>query len=628
MRLLRGWGNLVASCVAIVLLSSVIAYSSVGATEAQSEAGLPDNFRFVMFWSGGLGVSGSRLAVAPDQSAGVSGYGPACASTVDPLCLVSAARLSVKQTFTRSPYGSYGLRWNSVFPHCSTDSQFNCISNVIIRDSTNGNEEKAVLAWEQPTSRNFYYPTAPFVGDRSRGIPDGGLIPVYRTTLLELRRNPQQSSLNTGLQVTFAVQGQSKHARCETRLEKASPACSNDRRLKPRDFVQSVALDVTATSNPYYPSDVALPSSASFEVTVRIEPKFVPQGWVNGQMRTPRFQQRTIPGGVELTFSGDVASRPSPEVQLDCSMYSRATGELRSYFEQAWAIYRRGLPKMDVCSPSGRVEGTADPVVSFGFEHLIHREVFGSSSSSDRNWTVPLAREAIEISGDRMGDVRNMWSLSWRPLDLLWDPGASGSPCTANGLVGFVTTNSAMYSEYPVFDPTSNRMRFMVIGAHYLQDGSVNQGYVAMTMRRDFAVCQWGVDPATSSLNAEITDPYTGARNPSAIRTAIDGEYFRLEADGVTFSTPELVLRPSVNKNTRSRNVRTSGRATLKISEIVKIQRNIVPSWRLVGSSKCRIPIATPDILRLPKNGRCSVLLTEYNKRTKKSVVTLLRVQR
>jgi hypothetical protein len=227
-----------------------------------------------------------------------------------------------------------------------------------------------------------------------------------------------------------------------------------------------------------------------------------------------------------------------------------------------------------------------------------------------------------------MGAVRNEWSLSWKPLDLLWNRGSSGTPCTENGLVGFVTTNAAMYSEYPVFDPTRNRMKFMVIGAHYLQDGSVNQGYVAMVMRRDFAVCQWGLDPKASALKAEITDPYTGVRNPSEIRTAIEGDFFRLEADGVTFSTPELVLRPSVNKNTRSRTVRTSGRATLNISKIVKPQRNIVPSWRLVGSSKCRIRITSPGTLRLPKNGRCSVLLTEYNKRTKKSVVTLLRVQR
>jgi hypothetical protein len=627
MRLLRGWGNLAASCVAMLLLSSVIAFSSVGTTVAQSEAGLPDNFRFNMGWYDNGSYPGSRLAVAPERSTGVSGFSPACASTVDPLCVVSAAGLSAKQTFSRTRHGSFGLKWNSAFPHCSTESQFNCISNVIIRDSISGDSEQAILAWEQ-TSRGSYYPTAPFVGDPSRGIPNGGLIPVYRTTLLELRRNPQQSILNTGLQVAFVVEGQSMRARCESRAEKRSPACSNDWRLEPRDFVQSVALDVTATSNPYYPADIALPSSASFEVTVRIEPKFVPRGWVNGRMRDPRFQQRSIPGGVELTFSGDVASRPTPEVQLDCSMYSRSTGELRSYFEQAWAIYRRGLPKVDVCSPTGRVEGTADPVVSFGFSSLIHRDVFGSSDSNDRNWTVPLAREAIEISGDRMGTVRNEWRLSWMPLDLMWNRGSSGSPCTENGLVGLVTTNSAMHSEYPVFDPSNNRMKFMVIGAHYLQDGSVNQGYVALTMRRDFAVCQWGVDPATTSLNAEITDPYTGVRNPSAIRTAIDGEYFRLEADGVTFSTPELVLRPSVNKNSRSRNVSTSGRATLNISKIVKPQRNIVPSWRLVGSTKCRIPVATPDILRLPKNGRCSVLLTEYNKRTKKSVVTLLRVQR
>lgn len=619
--------------VGTVIFASVAPAGVHAGESASAVVSREAGFNGFMLWTKDpyKGFAGSYLGNPPEfNSNGMAMYGPPCASTSDPACEVSGTDVSVSTSRMNSELGSFGLVWTSVLPVCATASQMNCVAGLMVGDSSTGASEAGVLITEDvPLARpNQSFST--FTGDLSRLIPNGGRAPVFGTTLWP-RSGP--GSLPWGARVRVAVSGQSRRASCDTASEKNSHYCRDREAIEADsrpDFLQGFTVEVegvTLSANTSGPKTVlapaGLPANSTFSLSIRLSSVLLPRGWMSGRMVRPTVTQTPIDGGFSLEFSGGAAQVPTAEAYFGCSEYPTLPERVKEFFEESWKSSRRigGLPAVPTCSNATDIAATQ----TFGhaFSPVIIRDVLLGRRVAADSWGVSTALETIEAKSDSMGVIRNEWALHWKPESLPWDRWDTGSPCNSIGLVGVIGTNAALYGEFPIFDPTTGRLGYRMLGAHYLADGTLNRGTLSMVMRRDYAVCQWGIDPATNLMSAVIENPKTDETNPAVVETSVDGDFFRADARDITFSAPRMDIRPARVSVPRSRTVRVKKGSVLDISTVVPAQRGKVASW-YVQSGSCRIKEANTRLLRTATKGGCRVVLSVYDKKTRKATRTML----
>jgi hypothetical protein len=572
------------------------------------------------------GLSVSRLGKVPTFNPnGRLQYGPACAAITDSNCKVSALDADVtKYLQTQGELGSFGLSWTSVFPYCESTTQMNCIAALTVKNSTTGATEEARFL-RGGIENSTYLPSSPFSGDLSRLIPNGGLTPYFATTLF-----PEivPSKLVNAYRVQVSLSGQSRQATCDSPAEKRSAYCKS--KTNPwTNFVQQFTMKVESVrmneggESAGYPIEGGLPKDAEFSVRVRISTQLLPKGWLSGRVVHPGISQKAITDGFEIEVSGAVAQVPSTVVYLTCSDLMANT-TVKRYLNDMWSAMRRnaGLPKVATCADSSTIAET--PGVGNKFAPVIKRGILLGSYGNDYSG-FSQALDVFKAANDAVGILRSEWSLNWTPEDLPWDHWTTGSVCNSIGLVGVVGSTAALYGEFPIFDPTTGRLTYQMVGPHYLADGTLNTATMSMVMRRDYAMCQWGIDPAPETMLVNIANSNSSAGNQAIISSKVEGDFFRVDASGITFSAPKMGIVAKAGKVKAAKSLFLKSGSSMPITKVVKARKGFVASW-YVKKGSCRITARDTKTLRMAKKGSCEILITEFNKKTRTAKRTLLKL--
>ena len=568
----------------------------------------------------------SRLGKVPTHNPdGTLQYGPACTATTDSNCKVSALDVDEDSLARHSTSGSFGLKWTSVFPYCESATQMNCITGLTIKNSTTGATEEGqfLLGYAEGT----FFPSSPFIGDLSRLIPDGGLAPYFSTTLFPdvFANSPW------GFRVQVSLSGLSRQATCDSKAEKQSPFCtfSHPSQVpKSYNFLTQFKMSVAPCSIFANGSDSmncveeSLPKDAEFSIRVRISSKLLPKGWLNGRVVRPGINQKVIADGFELEVSGAVAQVPSTEVRLTCAdLTANKTAE--SQLNQHWysGRSRKGLPQIATCADATSIAET--PGASAGYDGVIERDRLGMGAGFF-DPSIGEALDLFEAKNNKVGILGSEWSLNWLPIDVPWGS-TTDSVCDSLGLVGVVGTTAALYGELPIFDPTTGQLTYQMVGPHYLADGSLNEGTLSLVMRRDYAICQWGIDPAPDTMLVKIANSNSSLGNQAIVNARVEGDFFRVDASGVTFSAPQMRVVAKVKKVSSTMSMRLKSGSSLPITKVVKNRKGYVASW-YVMKGQCRITITDTKTLHMAKKGTCEILVTEFNKKSRTAKRTLLKL--
>ena len=571
------------------------------------------------------GLSDSRLGKVPTRNpnSGLQ-YGPACIATTDPNCKVSALDVDLMSLQTQGELGSFGLSWTSVFPYCESTTQMNCIAGLTVKNSTTGATEEARFI-RGGIENTAYLPSNPFIGDLSRLIPNGGLTPYFATTLF-----PEivPSKLVNAYRVQVSMNGQSRQATCDSAAEKKSPYCKSKSNSL-ANYVQQFTMKVEkfgiseSGESAGYPIEGGLPKDAEFSVRVRISTQLLPKGWLSGRVVRPGISQNVIIDGFEIEVSGGVAQVPSTVVYLTCSDLA-ANATVKTYLDDIWSASRRmgGLPKISTCADATSIAETSG--IGNKFAPVINREILLGETESYYSG-VNEALDVFKAANDAVGTLRSEWSLNWTPEDLPWKRWTTGSVCNSMGLVGVVGSTAALYGEFPIFDPTTGRLTYQMVGPHYLADGTLNTATMSMVMRRDYAMCQWGIDPAPDTMLVNIANSNNSGGSQAIVDARVEGDFFRVDASGITFSAPQMGIVAKVGKVKATKSLSLKKGSSLPIAKVMKARKGYVASW-YVKKGLCRITKRDTKTLRMAKKGSCEILITEFNKKSRTAKRTLLKL--
>jgi hypothetical protein len=281
------------------------------------------------------------------------------------------------------------------------------------------------------------------------------------------------------------------------------------------------------------------------------------------------------------------------------------------------------LSKIGTCADANSIAETRG--VSGGFNSIIQREILLGEAGSDLG-EVKDALDVFKAANDAVGSLRSQWSLNWTPEDLPWRQWTTRSACNSIGLVGVVGTTAALYGEFPIFEPTTGRLTYQMVGPHYLADGSLNTATMSMVMRRDYAMCQWGIDPAPDTMLVNIANSNSSVGNQAIISSKVEGDFFRVDASGITFSAPKMGIVAKAGKVKTTKSLFLKSGSSMPITKVVKARKGYVASW-YVKKGSCRITARDTKTLRMAKKGSCEILITEFNKKTRTAKRTLLKLK-
>jgi hypothetical protein len=373
----------------------------------------------------------------------------------------------------------------------------------------------------------------------------------------------------------------------------------------------------------YFPVG-SMPKEAEFSVRVRLSPQLLPKGWLIGRVVRPGINQKEIAGGFEIDVSGAVAQAPSTSVFLSCADLA-TNARVKKYLDHAWSSSRsrNGLKKGETCSDEASVSET--PPLLFGFNPMIDRDVLLGKDAAVDGWGINDALEVFKAANDAVGVLRTEWSLNWTPEEWPWELMTTNSACNSIGLVGVLGSTASLYGEVPTFDPTSGRLTYQMVGPHYLADGTLNTATMSMVMRRDYAMCQWGIDPAPETMLVNIANSNSSAGNQAIISSKVEGDFFRVDASGITFSAPKMGITAKVGKVKTTKSMFLKSGSSMPITKVVKARKGYVASW-YVKNGSCRITARDTKTLRMAKKGTCEILVTEFNKKTRTAKRTLLKL--
>jgi hypothetical protein len=596
-----------------LVIAALISGSPGSSASAASDTAPTTGFYSSVEFSkrGHEGLTGSHL--------GVGFGGPACSSTSDPNCVISALKIK--------PYVGFGLHWTSIFPYCESVSQMNCVAGLTIRNSTTGlTEEAKFIGGTEIANRDdqFY---RPFKGDLTRLIPDGGLAPAFTTNLFPLF-SPNQFAFR----VRVSMSGQSSQATCITAKEKQTSYCKSKSDPRPH-LVRQFTMKVEKLNKGYgpiynpYSFQEDLPTDAEFSIRLRLSTQLLPKGWLNGRVVRPGITQKVIADGYEIEVSGAVAQVPSTSVYFTCAD-STVNKTLKKYLDKSWSSSRNyhGLPTTATCANADAIAQT--PAEGRSFDPVIETDVLlGEVAVGSQGYEITEILDVFKSVNDAVGILRSQWSLNWTPEyeDPGFDPGTA-SGCNATGLVGVVGTTAALYGVFPIFEPTTGRLTYQMVGPHYLADGTLNTATMSMVMRRDYAMCQWGIDPAPDTMLVNIANSNSSVGNPAIISSKVEGDFFRVDASGITFSAPKMGIVAKAGKVKAAKSLFLKSGSSMPITKVVKARKGYVASW-YVKKGSCRITARDTKTLRMAKKGSCEILITEFNKKSRTAKRTLLKLR-
>lgn len=163
-----------------------------------------------------------------------------------------------------------------------------------------------------------------------------------------------------------------------------------------------------------------------------------------------------------------------------------------------------------------------------------------------------LLSALLPYFGDRTTMELQAWTLKSTPT-----LGRFTNQCTNGGrgeMLGIISTNATAFDgDPPVLDPDTKILSYKVAAPHFGVDGKTeNIGKYYMNMNANFIKCILGVDKVPAVAQIGITS--TGqAERVSTVTVKTDKDWLRLNVDNFTFSSPKINVKfeaPAIAENT------------------------------------------------------------------------------
>lgn len=174
-----------------------------------------------------------------------------------------------------------------------------------------------------------------------------------------------------------------------------------------------------------------------------------------------------------------------------------------------------------------------DPI----WKSMRQNEAFGifSGVTSNELLSITQFKGVAKYLPEKAVGTNTVWRFSALPTS------GDYSACAPRGeFSGIVSTNATVYtSGPPKWLKQTSEVLFSVGATHLLPNGEEFKGYYKLFMSERVAKCIWGITASGSKARIEVIENGTGVSSKTT-SLAVEKGWLTFEAEGFTFSTPEI----------------------------------------------------------------------------------------
>ena len=619
-----------------------------------------------------------------NASGGSSATAGNCLAIPDENCKeIPGARLSGRETPDDKfvdflPAGGRWLNTRSVLGICRTPSELDCIVGLNISDSTGS---------EQGTYVGDYFEGVPFTGSSYYGIPDGRLAPKFSAPNQTPTTTPKPSGIGDNYVVRVAVDSRAQLIDCVSKRNKnsiycrekgnwitiwnddqtgygincakeKSTYCSKKELFDVNNGLTGVYVDIFSVSEKTGATATPdLPPGLSFQITFRLSKKVRPYGWFAGHVGEPALEKKLISGGYEYVTGGKVS--PVIEMDTDTTCANIATLPLSqieaiNQVRKKWALYDNGsFQKRFIASNPGAsysdqvpsetcstitprtqsrpllkaIQGEGTYAASIDCDEMRPLSDVGSDNGIMECNGVVRFEEIAQAQGDKATGIAYVWRLA-NTFHRIDSDGKAAKleRCAGDSVVGIVGSNATMFDEMPRINSSNGKLEYQMWAPHISLDGvSPNAGVYSIVVSKDYAKCQWGIEPSSTTFNVGVFNGNSQQASVQVVAENKNPSFFNLVVDNFHFSGPKVGVIAKDKKGPRVQSVRLRPSKTMSISKVSSASASHISSWFLM-SGKCKM-LKNGGSVKMAKSGKCRLNLSRYNTKTKSVVRTVIELR-
>jgi hypothetical protein len=667
-------------------IALLIAASCIAVANAHAETVPPLVLQQQSQKSENIFYSARKLGWSSAASAGgPSGTNGNCLAIPDQFCSeIPGARLSGRETpdekyVSFHMLGGRSLGARSVLGICRTPSELDCIVGLNISDSTGA---------EQGNYVGDYFEGAPFTGSSYYGIPDGRLAPKFsapnhsptatlkpngngldyvvrvavdtRADLIDCVSKKNKSSIycrEKGNQITIWNDDQTGYGiNC---AKEKSTYCSKKELFDSNNGLTGIYLDIFSLSEKKSGAIATpdLPPGLSFQINFRLSKKVRPYGWFAGHVGEPALEKKLVSGGYEYVVGGKVSPVIEMGTDATCSNIASlplAQIEAINQVRKKWALYDNGpfqkrfiasnpgasysdqVPSETCSVSSPRTQSRpllkaipGEGAYAGGIDCAEMRPLsdVGSDNGIMECNGVVRFEEVAQAQGDKATGIAHVWRLA-NTFHRIDSDGKAAmlERCAGDSVVGVVGSNATMFDEMPRINSSNGQLEYQMWAPHISLDGvSPNNGVYSIVVSKDYAKCQWGIEPSSTTFNVGV---FNGNSQQTSVQVTAENKnpsFFNLVVDNFHFSGPKVGVIAKDKKGTRVKSVRLRPSKTMSISKVSSASASHISSWFLM-SGKCKM-LKNGGSVKMAKSGKCRLNLSRYNTKTKSVVRTVIELR-
>ncbi|CAN2219995.1 hypothetical protein MCEJIRE27_01195 [Candidatus Nanopelagicaceae bacterium] len=415
---------------------------------------------------------------------------------------------------------------------CSPIVETNCIEAFYAIDA-NGNRIDAQSPYEYPATATWNYP-----GNTNLNLPTGGSPTIWNLPGVEGGSGTTQYMVQA-----FSVSNLEKSAATKVTNEQFTmnrltvnivPVKIISGRYQKQVAQDSTEASAGVTRGVMHPSvdewrycamigdgscaqRQAFPSNYNFGVRVRLHKKL--SGWLHGRIYNPNVNITSNPAGEQII---EVSASPiNVPVIGEWFRWDELTAAIKEYI---LAGKVRG----------GQGNHTTKALASGNFQEII--ETSGDEALTALGLWLPQIKDKASASP-------STWTFSNLPD---WQMKNSNNCIRdAKDLVGFVTTNAAVYSAGPPsYNQDLQSLDYKVMAPHLTSNGEVFTGTYDLRIRSEVARCIYGFSSAP--IQASLTILSEDGTSQTATQTIDERDgWLSLSAKGFTYSSPTIQVKLS-----------------------------------------------------------------------------------
>lgn len=261
----------------------------------------------------------------------------------------------------------------------------------------------------------------------------------------------------------------------------------------------------------------AFPAGYTFGVKVKLQKKL--SGWLHGRIYNPN---------VSISMN----DKQEQIIEVSASPVSvPVIGE--------WFRWENLTPEIQKYITDGKVHGGQGWHDTKSLPTGNFQEIVGTSGTESLN---ALALWIPQIK-DKASATQSTWTFYTLPQ---WELNNSNSCIRdANDLVGFVTTNAAVYAAGPpAFNSELQSLDYKVMAPHYTAKGELFKGTYDLKIRASIARCIYGFNEAPIQGSISIVSEDGSMQVATQTINEVDG-WLSLSANGFTYSAPTISVKLS-----------------------------------------------------------------------------------